>query len=283
MSTFFITGASGNVGKLVVQSLLEQGHNVRAALQPGENLPAHTQLQTVHFDFTNPDTWQSALGDAGGVFLMRPPHIANIKRDMLPFLRFLKQQKVVQTVFMSVQGAEQNPWVPHHKVEQYLKQLNLPHSLVRPSFFMQNLSTTHLAEIRDERQLFIPAGSGRTNYIDTGDIASCIAKILLTLELHNQAYTVTGSRSYSCQEIADRLSTSLKISIVYRNPGPLRFLAYHKGKRKLGMSLVMLALYTIVKLGKGDITTTDTSRILGRPPKELDSFIMENRRLFAGE
>ena len=280
MNTFFITGATGNIGKLVVQELLNKGHHVKAAILSGESLPHHQQLELIEFDFTKPETWKPALDQVDRVFLMRPPHIANIKRDMLPFLRYLKDSTCTQTVFMSVQGADKNPWVPHRKVELALHELAIPHSLLRPSFFMQNLTTTHLPEIRDENQLMIPAGKGKTNFIDGFDIACCAAEILLKPNLHNKAYTVTGLQSYSYQEIADKLSQVLGRTITYKNPGALGFLAYHRKKRALGMSLVMLALYSIVKLGKGDITTTDTEIILQRKPKDLTTFLLDHRHLF---
>ena len=54
--------------------------------------------------------------------------------------------------FLSVQGAESNPIVPHHRIERAICDLGLPYTLLRPSFFMQNLTTTHLPEIRDEHR-----------------------------------------------------------------------------------------------------------------------------------
>ncbi len=280
MQTYFITGASGNVGAFAVKELLRRGHAVRASVLPGKTMPAQLNLETVEFTFADSASWEPALAAVHGVFLMRPPHISNIKRDMLPFMEFLKERAIPQTVFMSVQGAETNPWVPHFKVEKYLEKLDIPHSLIRPSFFMQNLTTTHLPEIRHESRLFVPAGKGRTNFIDAEDIANCAVEILLDEKLQNKAYTVTGLASFSYQEIADQLTKVLGKTILYKNPGPFEFLAYHAKKRPLGMSLVMLALYSIIKFGKGDITTDDTGRLLGRPPKDLTAFLQENRHLF---
>lgn len=58
--------------------------------------------------------------------------------------------------------------------------LGLPHTFIRPSFFMQNLSTTHREDICQRNDLFIPAGNAKTSFIDTADIAAVAAKVLTT-------------------------------------------------------------------------------------------------------
>jgi nucleoside-diphosphate-sugar epimerase len=149
---------------------------------------------------------------------------------------------------------------------------------------MQNLSTTHLPEIRDEGRLFVPAGKGRTNFIDTRDIAEAAALALLGEGHAGKAYALGGPKSYSYGELADELSAALGRTIRYEDPGALAFLAYHLRRgRALGMSLVMLALYTVVKAGKGDMSADDTARLLGREPRSLGSFLSDYKALFLPE
>jgi uncharacterized protein YbjT (DUF2867 family) len=281
-SSIFVTGASGTVGSKLSEQLLERGHLVKGAHGRGKTLPSHNNLTPVVFDFTDPSTWEKALENVSVIFLMRPPHISNIQRDMRPFLEELKRRNLEQVIFMSVQGVEKNRWVPHHKVEKACEELDLPSTFIRPSFFMQNLITSHLSEIRDENQLFIPAGHGRTNFIDAEDIAEVIVRIVEQKELRGKAYTITGAASFSYQEVAEVLSSALEREIVYANPGPLAFLRYHHRKgRPLGMSLVMLVLYSLVKFGKSDITTSECRDILGREPGSLESFIRRNLHLYS--
>ncbi len=218
------------------------------------------------------------------VFLIRPPHISKAKRDMFPFLDYLKKKKISQVVFLSVQGAETNKIVPHHTIETYIQEIGLPYSFVRPSFFMQNLNTTHLKEIRDNHILMVPAGKGKTNFIDTRDIGQICALMFLDGKHLNQAYTVTGAKSYSYQEVADHLSQGLGFTVTFTNANPFRFIAFHlEQKKELAMILVMLALYTVVRFGKGDITTETTQELLQRPPISLDTYITDHMVLFGGK
>lgn len=279
----FVTGATGNVGRETVRHLRARGRRVIAAVRSSERAADEAGLCYRAFAFEDPASWERCLEGADRVFLMRPPHVSNVKRDMLPFMRYLKARGVRQVVFMSVQGAERNKVVPHRAAEDYLMELGLPYTIVRPSFFMQNLTTTHLAEIRDERRLFVPAGAGRTNFIDARDLGELCAALFEGEGHIGKAYTATGERSYSYGEVAERLSAALGTAIRYESPGPLRFLAYHLSRgRKLGMSAVMLALYSVVRFGKGDIGTGTTAELLGRAPRSLDAFIADHREALRG-
>ena len=91
---------------------------------------------------------------------MRPPAIGNVRRDLLPAVEAARQAGVRHVVFLSLQGAEKNKVVPHATVESWLRSSGLSWTFVRPSFFHQNLSTTHAADIRDRDQILVPAGVG---------------------------------------------------------------------------------------------------------------------------
>ncbi|MBI9104372.1 MAG: NmrA family NAD(P)-binding protein [Spirochaetales bacterium] len=281
---YFVTGATGNVGDQVVKHLRKKGKNVVAAKLPHETTEDSVNLVYKNFDFNNPDTWTECLKGVTRVFLMRPPHISNIKRDMYPFMEYMKNSEIEQVVFLSVQGVENNKIIPHYKVEKYIEKLDLPHTFIRPSFFMQNLTTTHLSEIRDEKMVFVPTGEGRTNFIDVRDIGEVMALMFLNDRHLNKAYTITGGKSYSYSEVAGCLSKGLDLDIKFINANPISFFSYHlKRKRKIGMTLVMLALYSVVKSGKGDITTSISEAILGRKTIGLDQFITDHKSLLLGE
>lgn len=282
--TFFITGATGNVGIEVVKHLLSKGQKVIASQHSEKVSEFRNNLVYRNFDFQEPGTWDACLQGVRKVFLMRPPHISKIKRDIYPFLKYLKTRDITQVVFLSVQGVEKNRIVPHYKIEKFLKELEIPYTFVRPGFFMQNLTTTHLPEIRDKQMVFTPTGKGRTNFIDVRDIGEIIALMFLDKKHLNKAYTVTGEKSYSYHEIASILTSGLGVNIEFINPHPIQFLRFHLRRgRKLAMTLVMLALYSVVKSGKGDISTTTSEEILGRKTIGLEEFIKDHKSLFFGE
>ena len=65
-------------------------------------------------------------------------------------------------------------------------------TFLRASFFMQNLSTTHRDDIRERGDVFVPAGKGKTSFIDVRDIADVAVKALTEPGHENKAYPLTG-------------------------------------------------------------------------------------------
>jgi len=276
-----ITGSTGNTGREVLKGLLDLGYSESSILCAVRNPGAGDTAANIRtFNFLEQETWVPALAGVEKLFLLRPPRISNIRRDMYPFLGFLADRGIRQVVFLSVQGSEKNSLVPHRKIEDAIRELDIPHTFLRPSFFMQNLTTTHLDEIREEKRLFLPAGEGRTNFIDVRDIGEASARVLIGEEHINKEYTITGERDYSYREVAELLSKELGETIRYEHANPFTFIRYHKRKGKsLSHALVMLVLYSAARFGKAAGKTDTLEHLLRRKPRSLEEFIRDHREL----
>jgi uncharacterized protein YbjT (DUF2867 family) len=280
MTEILVTGALGNVGSEIVKCLQAEGNAIRAA---DINVTAMRErfsadVEVVPFDFTSPDTYPAALDGIKCMFLMRPPHISNVQRDMFPFLDAAYTAGVEQVVFLSLIGIEQNQQVPHYKVEQYLKASTMTFTFLRASFFMQNLSGMHQVEIRDHNEIFLPVGYGKTSFIDVRDIGAVGAKTLTESGHEDKAYDLTGLEALDYYEVAKILSEVLERDITYRDPSILAFIfkSLQRGT-KLGMTLVMSYLYTQTKRGMSDTVKDDVEKVLGRKPISLKKFIQDNQ------
>ena len=167
----------------------------------------HTTADRPDLDFTDPSTWATAFRGVESLFLVRPPAIGNVKRDLLPAVAAARDAGVQHVVFLSLQGAEQNKVVPHATVETWLRRSGLRWTFVRASFFHKNLSTTHLADIRDHDQIVVPAGHGATAFVDAEDVGAVAAAALSDPQRHaDTAWTVTGPRALTYDEIAQILT-----------------------------------------------------------------------------
>lgn len=275
-SPLLITGASGRIGSLVARRLTCEGAPVRLATRrpPGLEGAEHTAL-----DLTDPATWDDAFRDVRTMFLIRPPHVSNIARDLLPSLTRARELGVRHVVFLSLQGAESATVVPHAKVETWLRGSGLDWTFVRPSFFMENLSTTHTRDIRDDDIIMVPAGRGRTSFVSAQDVADIAAAALLEPGAHaGRAWTPTGSEALTYGEVADILTETLGRPITYARPGAIRY-ALH-ARRTLAMDWEMVgvttAIYSVARLGKADGITDDVQRVLGRAPQRFDTWAREH-------
>lgn len=276
MNSILVTGATGNVGVEVIRQLASRGVPMKAAVREGRDQAAPEGTTPVVFDFEMPETFGPALDGVDRVFLMRPPHMSDAKA-FRPFIDAMVAADIRQVVFLSVQGAGQNVFVPHHGIEVLLKRSGLAWTFLRPSFFMQNLSTTHLTEIRDLGEIYVPAGKGRTNFIDVADIGEAAAVCLTTAGHERMAYEITGSEALTYHEVAALLSAACGRPITYPRPSSRKFKAHMRSAgHNDDFIAVMGSIYAIARFGMAAGTTDAFQRLVGRQPHTLEDWAARN-------
>jgi len=286
-----ITGATGNVGLETLRELMKRpdanSRTVVAGVRDIGKAKAEIAVQPdafVYIDFAHVGSFSAALRGVDRVLLVRPPQLADVDQYFKPFVEAMKQAGVKQVVFLSLQGVENNPVTPHHKIERLIVEAGLPFTFLRPSFFMQNLSTTHRDEIRLRSEIFVPAGTGKTSFVDVRDVGAVGALVLSskTTEHLNRGYELTGSEALTYGEVAEILTKVLARKIAYRNPSILRFIwqKWRIEHMPLGFTMIMVALYTVSKLGKAAGLSDEMERMLKRRPGSFRQFAEDCRAVW---
>lgn len=280
MLKILVTGATGNVGSEVVR-LLPGNYDVCAAVRNPDKAKQilGNNIHYVFFDFTNPNTWENAFLGVNKLFLVRPPDLANIGK-IAPALKAAKLSGVEQIVFLSIQGAERNRIVPHSKIERCINELGIPATFLRAGFFMQNLNTVHREDIKTRGELFMPAGNGRTSFIDVRDIAAVAVRALTEDGHKEKAYTLTGGEALTYYEVADIFTSILGKPIRYANPSLLNFIWQMRVRVPLPFILIMAAIYTTVRLGYSAQMTSDVEQLLGRPPLTMQQYVKDYQQFW---
>jgi uncharacterized protein YbjT (DUF2867 family) len=282
MTRVLVTGATGTVGRHVTRGLTETDAEVRAGVRSveraNETLPDGVDL--VSFDFEKPETWGAAFEGVDALFLVRPPEMTRVHRHITPAVDAAERVGVEHVVFLSVLGAEKNPLLPHRRIERHLEDSGLSYTFLRASFFMQNFSVVHRTELTERNELFVPAGDGKTSFVDARDVAAVGVAALVDPVHRNRAYDVTGPDALTYDDAAAVFSDLLGRDIEYANPGLAEFLvtATRRGV-SLPFALVQSVVYTTARLGLAGRTTDDVERVLGRPPRSLADFVRD----YAGE
>ncbi len=277
-----VTGATGNVGTEVVQALHKAGQLVRAAVRDVAKAEGRfgEGVEYVQFDFKRPATFEAAFKDVKRLFLVRPPDISNVQRDIWPAIEAAKRAGVEQIVFLSLFGVENNKIVPHYKIEKLLRASGLKWTFLRASFFMQNLDTTQRQDIKENNNLFVPAGRGKTSFIDVRDIGA-VAALALTQDGHaNKAYDLTGSEALDYYQVAAIFTEVLGRRVGYSQPSAVRFLWqwWRVRKTSLAFSLVMTLLYVTVALGRAGKISPQLAQLLGRPPLTVRQYVEDYKQ-----
>lgn len=274
-----VTGAGGTVGREVARRLAGRAPVRLAVRDPGRAVAGAEGAEAVRFDFLDPSCFASALHGVRRVFLLRPPQLARPRRDFGPFVQAMRGAGVEGVAFLSVRGAQSNPLLPHRGIERLLEGSGLAWTHLRPNDFMQNFATVpvHRADIRDRGEIWAPAGTGRTSFVDVRDVAEAAVRVLTEPGHERRAYTLTGAESLDLWETADVFSEVLERRIVYRNPGVLAFVRHVRAAgQPLAFGLVMTGVYTVARLGLAAEVSPELERLIGRSPTVLRRFIEDH-------
>lgn len=283
MEHILVTGATGNVGAEVVRGLIKVGAPVRAADINVDRIREMfgDQVEALYFDFAKPETYHAAFEGVRKVFLMRPPAIADVQGVIAPAVWAMVGAGVEHVVFLSLVGVEQNRFLPHHKIEALLTKSGMHTTFLRASFFMQNLTTQHRAEIQQRHEIAVPAGRSKTSFIDVRDIAAVAVKALTEPGHADHNYTLTGSEALDYQQVAALLTEAIGAPVRYTNPSPIQFVIDKvRAGTPLGFALIMTMLYTLTRLGMSAEVSPQTQQLLGRPPITLRQFVQDYRQLW---
>lgn len=271
-----VIGATGNVGREVVKSLHALGHTARATALNEDHFAyvPEEAAETVIFDFAKVETYVPAFAGVRKLFLMRPPAISDIETYIKPVIDYAAENGVEQIAFLSLVGVEDRTYVPHYKVEQFMKASGVPYTFLRAGFFMQNLDTTHRIDVVEHDDLFVPVGKAKTAFVDTRDLGAVAAHVLTTPGHDNQAYDLTGKEALTYYEVADIFTEVLGRRITYSNPSPFHF-AWRMKKRgnPWGYVLVTTGLYFATRRGSAEEIADGIQQLLGRDPITMRQYV----------
>lgn len=160
MKTILVTGATGQQGGAVTRHLLKNNFKVRA-LARDENKPAALELkklgvEVIQGDMTDAAALDNAMAGVHGVFSVQNYWEHGYDGELnqgKAVADAAKRAGVKHFVQSSVGGAERKTNLPHFDVkfviEEYLKELGLPVTVLRPVFFMENFSTFNAPSEKD--------------------------------------------------------------------------------------------------------------------------------------
>jgi len=274
-TTILVTGATGLLGGEVTRQLTEKGFNVRVGVRKPEQYTASSsRVEAVRFDFDDPTTYSSALADVEKLFLIALPLDPDAPEVLAPVIQAAKQAGVQQIVFNSAFGVDHNEEAPLRKVELQLEASGIPHTILRPNFFMDNFTSGFLAPVIQETDgIFVAADEAKTSFIAVSDIAA-VAVTALTKDGHTgKAYNLTGPEGLDHNEVAVILSATSGREIFYQ---PIPEEAMWQGAIDNGLSEMnadyLAILYQATRAGFLAEPTSEVEQILGREPLSFSTF-----------
>lgn len=150
-------------------------------------------------------------------------------------------------------------------------------TFLRPNFFMQNLSTTYAADIRDHGEIRVPAGRSRTAFIDARDVGRVAATVLTQPAHTGKAYTLSGERGLTYGAVARAMSEVLGRTITYTRPSEREYLSeLARQGRPDDYLAVQRMIYRIVRLNVSAMPNHSIRRLTGSPATTFAEFVRDH-------
>src|SRR5712692_9261720 len=204
-----ITGASGSVGKTVLQEAIGKESKVRAMYRSREEAAkAPSGYEPVLADYSDKESLRKTLDGVTSVYVVCSP-IPQLVELESNALNACKEAGVKHVVLNSALGAGDYPksfpsW--HRKVEDKLKGMGLSCTILRPNGFLQNIVAFNAPSIRTQGAFHAAMGDAKVSYLDVGDIAVVAVKALQGGAHSGKTYELNGPEAISNHELAKRIS-----------------------------------------------------------------------------
>ena len=297
---YLITGAGGGIGSVsrrVVQSLLDDGEQVRAMVHHDDERAA--QLRTMGADVIVGDLTRAgdivdAMDGVRRVFFsmsVSPDYLrattevcaVALDRGQLEVIVNMSQMTVSQMTLTSTDESKQHRL--HWLAEHVLDWSGLPVIHVRPTTFLDNPMFTVLAKqaVRERGVLVLPFGSGRTSPITADDVARVVATLLRNPAGRvGRVFELTGPEVLDINGLAEQYSRALN------RPVSAEDMPLDEWERRVLEPVglpdhVRQHIATMARLhreGRYDRATDDVEQLTGRPAQTVEQYVAANPDLF---
>ncbi len=278
MARILVTGATGTVGRKLVDNLLGRGERVVAASRRATAIPG---AEARRFDPTGGEPLSRLFQDVDRAYLMVPSGIVEVLDHLMPLIDAAKAAGV-KVVLQSVFGVDASDEIPYRKAEIALEQSGLPHVILRPNWFADNFQTYWRDDIR-AGTLAVPAADGASSFIDTRDIAASAAAALTSDRFDGRAFNLTGPRAVTYAEAAAILSEVGGRPVRYTPLSDEEFIARLTGAGvPPEYAEFLAAIFHPVREGWTGVVTPDVNTLTGHDPIPLETYAKDNRAAIFG-
>lgn len=280
-----VTGATGNTGSILVPSLREAGVDVRALVRDEARAQALKELaaETAVGDLEQPETITPALEGVDKDYLLTwngPPqaeHAANV-------IEAAEETGELHIVRHSMWDPENSRIVQQGElVEEQLKSSNLSWTILRPTFFMQNLRMS-AQTIASEAEMYWPLEDTEIAMIDIRDVVDCAVTVLTEEGHEGKTYTLTGPEANTFDEGAEAMTEALERDVEYVSvPDEAAEHAMVDMGMHEGGAEGYVELFEGFRAGYADHATDDVATLQGEPARSIEQFADDFAGMFQAE
>lgn len=272
-----VTGATGHLGRHVVESLLARGVAADQIVAGGRNVKTLEELadrgvQVRLIDFDEPATLRSAFEGADKLLLVSGTAIGERPRQHRQVIEAAHAAGVSLLAYTSGPHADSSSLqllADHKATEEILRDSGVPYVLLRNSWYFEGY-TGQLPTTLARGAIVGSAGDGRISGAARADYAEAAA-VVLTSEGHAGAvYELGGDESFTLAQLAAEITKQTGTEVIYRDV-PVSELQQILSGAGLPEPLATIIADIDRGIAAGEllVTTGDLSRLIGRPTTSL--------------
>jgi (4-alkanoyl-5-oxo-2,5-dihydrofuran-3-yl)methyl phosphate reductase len=280
---YLITGATGNVGSLVVAHLMERGERPRVFVRDAEKAQARFGNRVDIFvgDLADTTTLSRALAGVDALFLVNSGHDL-AERDGAAAKAAVAAGVKHLVKLSSIDAREQHvgTGVWHAQGEAAIRASGVSFTFVQPSGFMTN-ALYWASSIKAEGIVRTCTGDGKIPFIHSDDIAEIAVRALTTRDYDGVSLPITGPEALSYAEM------TAKIAAVIGKPLVMQPISDAEARQQQlawaapePLVEARLSIFRAIREGRLATPTDTVLRVLGRKPITFDQWVRENAAAF---
>ncbi len=211
MTTYAVTGATGQVGRLVLDELLThtEASNIVALARDPSALSAYAAkgVQVRQADYDDPDSLEAAFQGVDRVLLISGNAVGQRERQHGNVIDAAKAAGVSYLAYTSILKGDQSPLAlaPEHvATEKLLANSGLNYDVLRNGWYSENY-TMGLAPSLESGKIFGAVGEGKLSTATRADFAAGAAAALLRGK-GGDVYELAGDEAWTMQDFAAEVS-----------------------------------------------------------------------------
>jgi uncharacterized protein YbjT (DUF2867 family) len=280
--TYLITGATGNVGSLVVERLLERGVRPRVFVRDEAKARAlhGDRVDVCVGDLADAASLAAALRGTDAVFLVNSGPGLEVRDEAAA--KVARAAGVKRLVKLSSMDGHANigTGVWHSRGEAAIRASGIGFTFVQPSGFMSNV-LFWARSIKAEGVVRSATGDGRIPFIDPRDIADVTATVLTAEGYEGESLPITGPEALSYAEMTAKIAAVIGRPLTYV---PISEDAALQPQVAAGEPPAMVeahrSIYRAIREGRLATVTSNVERVTGRKPRSFDRWVDENAAVF---
>jgi len=280
--TVLVTGATGRVGRMVVDLLADAGLPVRALTRRPEEAALPAGVEVVTGDLTVPESLDAALRGVDAVFLVWtvPPATAPaVVERLATYAR--------RVVFLSAPHRTPHPFFQqpnpmaglYAEIERLIAGSGLESTIIRPGMFASNALLWWAPAIRGDGVVRWPYGAAETAPVDDRDVAAVAARTLYEDGHAGGDYVLTGPESLSQTEQVRIIGDVLGRPIQFVELSPDEFRRATEGSWPRPAVDMLLAAWGAT-MGRPALVTSTVSDVLGSPARSFRQWATDHADAF---